>query len=83
MMQKLVSGWMSALSNCTVDSAAVKLGNVHGTNQGNYGHSIRCSCHLLFSKYPVKVHCGASHREEKEGATERDQDEGMTPRNTE
>ena len=29
------------------------------------------------------THCGAAHREEKEGATERDQDEGMTPRNTE
>ena len=62
MRQKLVfgmsSGWMSAQSNCkcTIDSAAVKLGNVHGTNQGNYGHSIRCSCRLVFSKYPVKVH---------------------------
>ena len=55
MRQKLVSGMssgrMSALSNWKriVDSAAVKFGNVHGTNQGNYGHSIRCPRHFIFS----------------------------------
>ena len=64
MRQKLVSGMSSgqtsALSNWkhTIDSAAVKLGNVHGTNQGNYGHTQDVLIILSFlyrAKHPERL----------------------------